>query len=158
MDISQTFVEIAQSNARQAGVDAAFVHGDASNMPFDDESYDFIVCTAAFKNFTKPIRALNEMYRVLKPDGRALIIDLRRNASKEAINEEVNQMGLGPLDTFFTKLTFKYFLVKNAYTKDEFQELVAHTQFRKCEIPEDLIGMEIWLKKMNFKAFQEYNG
>jgi ubiquinone/menaquinone biosynthesis C-methylase UbiE len=149
MDISQTFVEIAQTNARQVGVNAVFVQGDASNMPFDDESYDFIVCTAAFKNFTKPIRALNEVYRVLKPNGIALIIDLRRDASKETINQEVNQMGLGLIDTFLTKLTFKYFLLKNAYTKDEFHELVTHTNFRKCRIPEDSIGMEIWLKKMN---------
>lgn len=147
MDISKTFVEIENANARQAGVDVEFVQGDASNMPFNTESYDFIVCTAAFKNFTKPMKALNEMCRVLKPHGKALIIDLRRDASKEAINEEVNKMDLGRIDTFFTKLTFKYFLLKNAYTKDEFVELVSHTTFRKCRIPEDSLGLEIWLEK-----------
>jgi ubiquinone/menaquinone biosynthesis C-methylase UbiE len=76
LDISKTFVKIAQSNANKAGVvKAKFKHGDASNMPFDNETFDFIVCTAAYKNFTKPIMALNEMYRVLKPNGKILIID-----------------------------------------------------------------------------------
>ena len=36
-------------------------------MPFDFmnvETFDFIVCTAAFKNFAEPLNALNEMHRV----------------------------------------------------------------------------------------------
>lgn len=36
LDISHTFVEIASSNARQAGVDVIFRQGDASQMPFGD--------------------------------------------------------------------------------------------------------------------------
>ena len=53
LDISKTFVEIAQTNAMEAGVKIEFREGDASNMPFDNESFDFIICTAAFKNFYK---------------------------------------------------------------------------------------------------------
>lgn len=146
MDISKTMVEIEQSNAREAGVKATFVHGDASNMPFDDETFNFIICTSAFKNFTKPISALNEMYRVLKHDGKALIIDLRRDASKEGINEEIKKMNLSLIDTLFTKFTF-YFLRRSAYAKNEFEELVSHTRFSKCKIPVSQIGMEIWLEK-----------
>jgi len=147
MDISKTFVEIENANAKEAGVKAEFVHGDASDMPFDDETFDFIVCTAAFKNFTKPIMALNEMYRVLKPNGKALIIDLRRDASEKAINDEVENMGLNWINTVFTKLTFRTFLLKNAYTKNEIKELASHTDFKKCKIPEDPIGFELWLEK-----------
>lgn len=51
MDISKTFVEIEKTNAREAGVIAEFVQGDASNMPFDNETFNFIICTAAFKNY-----------------------------------------------------------------------------------------------------------
>ena len=76
LDISKTFVQIANNNAQEDGVKVNFTEGDASNMPFDNETFDFIVCTAAFKNFTKPIMAINEIYRVLKSNGRALIIDL----------------------------------------------------------------------------------
>jgi len=147
LDISKTFVEIAQSNANKAGIKAKFKHGDASNMPFDNETFDFIVCTAAFKNFTKPITVLKEMYRVLKPKGKILIIDLRRDASRKSINIYVDNMGLNWINTLFTKLTFRFMLLKNAYTKQEIQEMVSQINFKKCEIPQDPIGFEIWLDK-----------
>ncbi len=146
LDISKTFVEIAQNNALEAEVKAEFQEGDASNMPFDNETFDFVICTAAFKNFTKPIKALKEMYRVLKPNGKALIIDLRRDTSKKAIKNEVENMGLNWINRSFTRLSLN-FLRRNAYTKEEFQEMVSHTDFCKCEIPQNSLGFEIWLYK-----------
>jgi ubiquinone/menaquinone biosynthesis C-methylase UbiE len=49
LDISQTFVEIATENARQAGVAVDFRRGNASGMPFADGSFDLVVCQAAFR-------------------------------------------------------------------------------------------------------------
>src|SRR5689334_18157594 len=62
LDISESFVRIARDNAAHAGVVVRFEHGNASAMPFDDASFDFIVCTAAFKNFSDPVGALDEMH------------------------------------------------------------------------------------------------
>lgn len=45
-------------------------------MPFDNETFDFIICTDAFDNFSDLIGALREMYRVLRANGKAVIIDL----------------------------------------------------------------------------------
>src|SRR5262249_51141091 len=116
-------------------------------MPFDAEVFDFIVCRAAFKNFTEPARAIQEMHRVLKPGGTALIIDLRRDASPEDIRVYVDNMGLSRINTLMTKWTFRQVLLKNAYTSAEIQQLVAQTSFGRCDIREDRIGMEIWLNK-----------
>jgi hypothetical protein len=38
-------------------------------------------------------------------------------------------------------------LLKRAYTKREFEELIAETKFHDIEIREDLTGLEIWLTK-----------
>lgn len=57
-------------------------------------SFDFLLCRAAFKNFSEPLLAVREMYRILKKRGRGIIIDLRRAASQKSINEFVDQMGL----------------------------------------------------------------
>ena len=81
-------------SAAKAGVAADFRIGNAAAMPFADNSFDFIVCRAAFKNFQEPARALGEMHRVLKPGGQALIIDMRRDASNAAIDCEVRGMNL----------------------------------------------------------------
>jgi ubiquinone/menaquinone biosynthesis C-methylase UbiE len=147
LDISETFVKIEQQNAAEAGVKVDFNQGNAAAMPFDDDKFDFAVCVAAFKNFTQPVKALNEFYRVLKPGGTALIVDLRRDASIEDINEEVKKMKLNPLNALMTRWTFKHVLLKNAYTQDEIEALVAQTSFKQCNIQNDLIGMEIWLEK-----------
>ncbi|MBV8550150.1 MAG: class I SAM-dependent methyltransferase [Acidobacteriaceae bacterium] len=147
LDISKTFVEIARANAAHSGVQVDFRRGNVSAMPFDDEAFDFILCRAAFKNFTEPVRALKEMCRVLKPHGQAMIIDLRRDASRESISQAVDGMRLGALDTMLTKLAFRFMLLKRAYTKSEFEEFASRTKFGGVEIFEDLIGLEVVLSK-----------
>jgi ubiquinone/menaquinone biosynthesis C-methylase UbiE len=116
-------------------------------MPFDNDTFDFLLCRAAFKNFSEPKRALEEIYRVLRPGGQALIIDLRRDAAKESINQAVSDMNLSTMNGIITKLTFRFMLLKRAYTKGEFEELISQTKFRHVEIREDLIALEILLSK-----------
>jgi ubiquinone/menaquinone biosynthesis C-methylase UbiE len=147
LDISRTFVEIARRKAGEAGVAIDFQQGNASQMPFADESFDFLFCSAAFKNFAQPVEALREMHRVLKPGGRALIVDLRRDATRKSIREAVDQMHAGPIDSVITKLTFRFMLLKRAYTKGEFQKMVEQTKFRSCQILEDCIALEVSLQK-----------
>ena len=147
LDISETFVEIARANAAKANVAVDFRRGNASAMPFRDGKFDFLLCRAAFKNFSDPQGALEEMYRVLKPGGQALIIDLRRDASLESINRAVNQMSVGAVNGIITKLTFRFMLLKRAYTKNELEQLVSKTKFHDVAVREDLIGLEILLSK-----------
>jgi ubiquinone/menaquinone biosynthesis C-methylase UbiE len=147
LDVSRTFVEIARKNAEEAEVDAEFRRGDAAHMPFEDGSFDFLLCRAAFKNFAEPVTALREMHRVLKPGGTALIIDLRRDASKESIGQEVDGMRLGAVNTLITKLTFRFMLLRRAYTKQEFEPMVSQTGFGAADVRQNPIGLEIHLHK-----------
>lgn len=147
IDISKTFVELARTNAREDNVEVDFQRGNASQMPFQDDSFDLIVCCAAFKNFTEPVQALQEMRRVLHPGGKALIIDLRRDASKQTIDAYVNKMNIGAVNSVVTKLTFRLMLLKRAYTRDEFERFIVESGFGKSEIQETPIGLEIWLLK-----------
>jgi len=146
LDISHTFVEIATANATAAGVPVDFRHGNAAHMPFPADSFDFIVCQAAFKNFSEPVLALREMHRVLKPSGKALILDLRRDASREAIKGEVKNMRLDWVNALMTKLAL-YWLRKRAYTQEQFRQMVSQTPFKTCEIQEVPIGLAVSLRK-----------
>ena len=71
LDISATFVELARKNAADARVEVDFRRGDAAHMPFEANTFDAIFCRAAFKNFSQPVMALQEMCRVLKPGATA---------------------------------------------------------------------------------------
>jgi ubiquinone/menaquinone biosynthesis C-methylase UbiE len=147
LDISRSFVRIAAENARRAGVSIDFRHGDVARMPFPSDSFDFVVCQAAFKNFPDPVAALDEIHRVLRPGGRAAIQDLRKEAPREAIDAEVRAMGLSPLNAFLTRWTFRLGLLRAAYSREALQAVVARSRFGGGEIVEDGIGFELGLLK-----------
>jgi ubiquinone/menaquinone biosynthesis C-methylase UbiE len=148
LDISHTFVELARQKAREAGVQVDFRQGNASAMPFEDEQFDFIICRAAFKNFAGPVEALNEMYRTLKPGGCAVVVDMRREASRKDIKDEVHGMGLSAVNSLIVKLVFRFMLQKNAYAKSVIEQFVAQTRFKYHELKRSgIIGFELWLRR-----------
>jgi ubiquinone/menaquinone biosynthesis C-methylase UbiE len=147
LDISHTFVKMAAKKAVQAGVKVDFKQGSASKMPLQSNSFDFLLCRAAFKNFADPVGALQEMSRVLRPGGHGLIIDLKRDASPDEVSREVDGMGLSTMNRILTKLVFKTMLIKTAYTKEEFQQMLGQAQFSSVEIQEEKIGFEIAMTK-----------
>jgi ubiquinone/menaquinone biosynthesis C-methylase UbiE len=147
LDISKSFVEIARRNAAEARLKIDFQEGNASAMPFKENTFDFTFCQAAFKNFSEPVKAIAEMYRVLRPGGLSVISDLRRDASSEDIEREVQSMGLGRINHFIVKWTFHHMLLKNAYSVDEMRSMIAQTQFGRCEINTDGVGFQVLLRK-----------
>ena len=69
-------------DAPSAGVDnLAFVHGDAVELPFRDQSFDAVCCFAAFHLFADPFKALDHMRRVLTPGGRIALFTTCRGRS-----------------------------------------------------------------------------
>lgn len=147
VDISHTFIGIEQEAARQAGVTVDFRHGDVADLPFDADSFDLLVCQAAFKNFTRPDRALAEMHRVLRPGATAVIDDLRRDSSLADIDREVAGMDINRFNGFVTKWTLATMLRRRAYSATAFRELAAASPFRTARIGDEGVGMRIRLTK-----------
>lgn len=146
LDASATFVELATAAARESGVGVEFRVGDAAGMPFDAASFDLVVSQAAFKNFARPARALEEIHRVLRPGGRAIIQDMNREASSSDIAVEVKAMGLGRGSAAVTRLVLAR-LRRRAYSEAQFKQLVADSSFRTCEVTADGIGLEVRMSK-----------
>jgi ubiquinone/menaquinone biosynthesis C-methylase UbiE len=146
LDISHTFVQLASEKASRAGVRVDFRHGSADRLPFEAESFDRIVCQAAFKNFTWPGRALDEMHRVLRAGGTAVIQDMCKDASRADIDREVRRMRLTRLNGFTVRNTLAW-LRRRAYSRDGFERLVAASAFRTGQIEVDGIGIEVRLTK-----------
>jgi ubiquinone/menaquinone biosynthesis C-methylase UbiE len=147
LDISRTFVDLSAESARKAGVDVDFRLGNASAMPFAGESFDFVYCSAAFKNFSEPIKALDEMYRVLRPGGQALVIDLRKDASLDEISFYVSKSGRSRIDAWATVWVFRHMLIKRAYRKEDFVHMAEASRFSGCQINLNPIGFEVRFTK-----------
>jgi SAM-dependent methyltransferase len=66
LDFSDKLLAIARRNVP----DAEFRQGDAHDLPFDDDSFDAVVCGFGLMHLPQPDVALREMHRVLQPGGR----------------------------------------------------------------------------------------
>ncbi|MGA9885428.1 MAG: class I SAM-dependent methyltransferase [Candidatus Acidiferrales bacterium] len=147
LDVSKTFVDIARKNAHKEGARVDFQQGNASRMAFADNGFDLILCRAAFKNFSEPVRALAEMRRVLRPGGKAVIIDLRRDTPHEQLNRYIGAMNVGAVNATLMRWTFRFMLLKRAYTREEFERMIAESGWEKSQISETPVGFEITLTK-----------
>jgi SAM-dependent methyltransferase len=81
LDLDPAMIEVARANAERAADDnghlPTFVAGDAAALPFPDASFDLVVSTLSLHHWSNPRAGLAEIGRVLRPDGRALVWDLR---------------------------------------------------------------------------------
>lgn len=64
-DISSTGV----AHARASGLDARVIE-DAATLPFEDASFDLAICIEVFEHLFEPLRAAEEIHRILRPGGR----------------------------------------------------------------------------------------
>lgn len=73
VDLTPEMLEEARRNNPHPNV--TFVAGDAEALPFPDAAFDVVTCRIAAHHFPDVARFLAEAHRVLKPGGRAVIID-----------------------------------------------------------------------------------
>jgi SAM-dependent methyltransferase len=67
-DATEQMLDKARARCARAGLaNVAFRTGDAENLPFDDAAFDGVVTRLAIHHFANPQRALDDMFRVLRP-------------------------------------------------------------------------------------------
>ena len=54
------------------------VLGSAENLPFEDNSFDNVFCCFVWRNVSDTNKALEEVYRVLRPGGKFILLDMTR--------------------------------------------------------------------------------
>ncbi|GAB7388168.1 class I SAM-dependent methyltransferase [Bacillaceae bacterium] len=76
LDLTRDMLEAArrfiEGNGHQ---NVEYVQGDAERMPFGDRTFDLVTCRIAPHHFPDVERFIEEVYRVLKPGGRFLLVD-----------------------------------------------------------------------------------
>jgi demethylmenaquinone methyltransferase/2-methoxy-6-polyprenyl-1,4-benzoquinol methylase len=74
LDFSPQMLEIARRE--HPGIE--FIEGDALKLPFADATFDASTIAFGLRNLADPILGLREMLRVIKPDGRAVVLEFVR--------------------------------------------------------------------------------
>ena len=67
------------------------VLGTAENLPFDDNSFDNVFCSFVWRNISDTNKALSEIYRVVKPGGKFVLLDMTR--PKNSILRIIHKIG-----------------------------------------------------------------
>lgn len=117
VDISEKMLEIAKHKCSIYS-QVSFQTASALALPFASNSFDVVISANSFHYFDDPLAALREMKRVLKPEGKVVILDWCK-------------------DYFFWKIgdiVLKLFdpAYKQCYTQDEFHHFLAATNFTIC--------------------------
>ena len=70
LDFSENMLKVGREKLEQYGIkNAKLIHGNAMNLPFDDNQFDYVTIGFGLRNVPDYMQVLKEMYRVLKPGG-----------------------------------------------------------------------------------------
>ena len=102
LDLDPAMVERARANADRKSEQRrpSFIVGDVASLAFPDGSFDLVVSTLSMHHWGDPPAGLIEIGRVLRPEGRALVWDLRPGVVPlhRDVSEPLEQMHRSPLE------------------------------------------------------------
>jgi ubiquinone/menaquinone biosynthesis C-methylase UbiE len=146
LDISDEMVRLAKRNWSSSYPGVEFLMGDAQQLPFADNSVDFVVSSLSLHHWVEPRVAFREVHRVLKPGGQFLIFDLRRNAPGFFYYAlKLGQALLAPRDIRRTNGAVGSFW--SSYTPAEFKEILVAAPWREMQLQSGLGWLLAWGRK-----------
>ncbi len=78
IDVIPKMIELSQRKAARAGATIGFQAGSIDNIPFPEDRFDVVLSSFMIFHMPEEVRArgIREIYRVLKPRGRLLVLDM----------------------------------------------------------------------------------
>jgi ubiquinone/menaquinone biosynthesis C-methylase UbiE len=130
---------MAEKNAREYGLQnrVKYVEGDAQKMPFEDNTFDGVFTNGSLHEWSQPNRIFNEVYRCLKPGGKYLVSDMRRD--------------MNPFVKWFLKLMTKpkeirpglVSSINASHTVQEIQSILSKTDLKSSKVKKTTMGFII---------------
>lgn len=80
VDISEGMLEVGRKKMKANGYDSRIelLSGDSEKLPFEENKFDAVIVAFGVRNFENLERGLTEMYRVLKPGGRMVVLEFSK--------------------------------------------------------------------------------
>lgn len=91
LDITADMLTAGKTESEKAGINnISFIKGLAEELPFLDNSFDIVISRLAFHHFADITKCFKEMKRVLKPNGKFVLIDM--SAQNEELRENIDRI------------------------------------------------------------------
>lgn len=128
LDASEPMVGKARENVAAAGLSHVIEiqTGNVIDMAFKDSTFNTVVSTGSIHHWKDPVRGLNEVYRVLKPGGYALMYDLVSDTPGPVMKQAVREFG-----RLRILLMWLHAFEEPFYTVKDFESLGRHALFRQ---------------------------
>lgn len=153
LDLNSGMLAVARS-ARQPGAPIEWIEGSVLDLPFDDRSFDLVLCQLGLQFFPDRPLALREMRRVLRPSGRvalsvfsaieetpaayayvqALDHHLGPGASATKRSEHMFRTG-GELGSMLTKEGFEQVAVETVTQRIDFPSVLEYVRLQLIATP-----------------------
>ena len=87
IDISEGMLEVGRKKMKDRGYDSKIelLSGDSENLPFEENKFDAVIVAFGVRNFENLEKGLAEMYRVLKPGGRMVVLEFSKPDRKSVV-------------------------------------------------------------------------
>ncbi|MDD2665521.1 MAG: methyltransferase domain-containing protein [Methanocellales archaeon] len=145
IDVSKKMVEIARRNA-EGLANVRFEHGNATDLPFADNSVDFIVSTGSLHHWKRPVKIFDECFRVLKEGKEGWIFDGWSDFPKNQANSLISEYGFLPYKVLSIALKFHGFSREEYRTK--IKSVLDQTKFKNSyKMEQNDMWMKITVKK-----------
>jgi len=128
LDASPSMVDRARKNMADIGLSDAIKieEGYANHMPFPDSAFDIVISTGSVHHWKDPVAGLNDVYRVLKNEGYALMYDLVSDIPASVLRDTAREFGKLKM-----MLLWLHAFEEPFYTRKEFELLARPTLFKK---------------------------
>ena len=126
IDVSSSMVIKARKNLCKAGLSGKIdvKTGNAAALPFPDSSFDLVVSTGSIHHWKDPVACLNDIYRVLKHSGCAIIYDLVSDTPSSILHETAREFG-----RFLMLMLWLHAFEEPFYTIESFEKIARSSHF-----------------------------
>jgi len=121
--------------------DIEFIEGDCTNLPFENNSFDFVTISFGLRNIENYDKALDEIYRVLKPNG--IFIHLDFGKKNPIVNLIYNFIVPKLVSIFYKNLVPYDYLIKSKkmfFDETQLKSLLEKHKFNKIKTKSYILG------------------
>ena len=145
LDISENMVKKAGENARRSGVEnkIRFLVSTAAALPFPDNSFDLVISYASLHHWLKPVTVFDEVDRVTRETGYAIIRD-----NKRVYQNPVWRAVIWFISRFMNKRHRENWpkALLASYTIPEVREILSRSRLRDYRISSDFVFIDLCIE------------